>query len=275
MKDMFLLKDYQEAAESLRSRVTHFPKIAIILGSGLGNLADRIETEEIIPYAKIPHFMRSTATGHKGNLINGRLGGKSIWAMQGRFHYYEGYTMEQVTFPIRVLALLGVKTLIVSNAAGGINETFKVGDLMIIKDHINFLPNPLIGPNLTDFGTRFPDMTCAYDRELISLAEGIGQELGISLHKGVYVGLTGPSFETPAEYWAYGRLGGDAIGMSTTSEVIVARHAGLRVFGLSVITNEGYHFDDDFVNNGEEVIRMANLASERMGRLVEKMIERL
>ena len=173
--------------------------------------------------------------------------------MQGRFHYYEGYTMQQVTFPVRVMKLLGIKNLLVSNAAGGINNTFKVGDLMIIRDHINMMPNPLIGPNNEDFGTRFPDMTRAYDREFIRYVEEIAASRSIPLKKGVYVGLTGPSFETPSEYAFYGKVGGDAIGMSTVPEVIVARHAGLRVFGMSVITNEGYHFADDFVNGLETV----------------------
>lgn len=272
---MTRLEEYQAAADFLCGQIKEIPETAIILGSGLGCLADEIEREAVIPYAEIPHFMRSTATGHKGNLVYGRLGGKLVLAMQGRFHYYEGYTMEQVTFPVRVMRLLGVKNLIVSNAAGGINETFKVGDLMIIRDHINMMPNPLIGPNLEAFGTRFPDMTRAYDREFIRLAEEIGEELGIPLKKGVYVGLTGPSFETPAEYKAYGRLGGDAIGMSTVPEVIVARHAGLRVFGLSVITNEGYHFADDFVNDGADVIEAANRASRSMSLICARLVQRI
>lgn len=272
---MTRLEEYQAAADFLRGQIKEIPETAIILGSGLGCLADEIERESVIPYAEIPHFMRSTATGHKGNLVYGRLGGKLVLAMQGRFHYYEGYTMEQVTFPVRVMRLLGVKNLIVSNAAGGINETFKVGDLMIIRDHINMMPNPLIGPNLEAFGTRFPDMTRAYDREFIRLAEEIGEELGIPLKKGVYVGLTGPSFETPAEYKAYGRLGGDAIGMSTVPEVIVARHAGLRVFGLSVITNEGYHFADDFVNDGADVIEAANRVSRSMSLICARLVQRI
>ena len=229
---------YREAVGYLSSRITGNPETAIILGSGLGSLADQIEEAVVIPYSEIPHFMHSTAAGHKGNFICGRLGGKQVLAMQGRFHYYEGYTMQQVTFPVRVMKLLGIKNLLVSNAAGGINTSFKVGDLMIIRDHINMMPNPLIGPNDEQFGTRFPDMTRAYDREFIGLVEEIAASHGISLKKGVYVGLTGPSFETPAEYAFYGRVGGDAIGMSTVPEVIVARHAGLRVFGM---TSHDYH----------------------------------
>jgi purine-nucleoside phosphorylase len=241
----------------------------------LGSLADRIEEATVVPYHDIPHFVHSTATGHKGNLIGGRLGGRQVLAMQGRFHYYEGYSMQQVTFPIRVMKLLGIKNLLVSNAAGGINENFKVGDLMIIRDHINMAPNPLIGPNEATFGTRFPDMTRTYDRDFIRLAEEIATERGIALKKGVYVGLTGPSYETPAEYVFFGKAGGDAIGMSTVAEVIVARHAGLRVFGMSVITNEGYHFTDDFVNDAGDVIRAANEAAARMTVIFGELIRKI
>lgn len=245
------------------------------MGSGLDGLADRITDAVVIPYAEIPNFVRSTATGHKGNLISGRLGGQWVIAMQGRFHYYEGYTMRQVTFPVRVMKLLGIENLLVSNAAGGINETFKVGDLMIIRDHINMMPNPLIGPNEEAFGTRFPDMTRAYDREFIRYAEEIAAERSIPLRKGVYVGLTGPSFETPAEYAFYGKVGGDAIGMSTVPEVIVARHAGMRVFGMSVITNVGYHFADDFVNDGADVIVAAREASSLMTQLFTELVRKI
>ena len=266
---------YREAADYLASRIPGNPETAIILGSGLGSLADQIESATVIPYAEIPHFMHSTAIGHKGNLIYGKLGGKEVLAMQGRFHYYEGYTMQQVTFPVRVMKLFGIQNLLVSNAAGGINPSFKVGDLMIIRDHINMMPNPLIGPNNELFGTRFPDMTRAYDREMIRLAEEIATSLDIPLKKGVYVGLTGPSFETPAEYAFYGRVGGDAIGMSTVPEVIVARHAGLRVFGMSVITNEGYHFADDFVNDGADVIVAADRAATVMTTLFRELIARI
>lgn len=266
---------YREAADYLASRLLGTPKTAIVLGSGLGALTDQIKRQLVIPYVEIPHFSRSTAVGHKGNLICGQLGGRQVLAMQGRFHYYEGYTMQQVTFPIRVMKLLGVENLFVSNAAGGINPSFKVGDLMIIRDHINMMPNPLIGPNKADFGTRFPDMTRAYDRELIHLAEEIATSLGIPLKKGVYVGLTGPSFETPAEYAFYGKVGGDAIGMSTVPEVIVAHHAGMRVFGMSVITNEGYHFTDDFVNDGADVLVAADRASAVMTTLFRELIARM
>lgn len=268
-------EQYQEAATYLASRITGHPETAIILGSGLGSLAEQIEEPITIPYSDIPHFMKSTATGHKGNFICGKLGGRQVLAMQGRFHYYEGYSMQQVTFPVRVMMLLGIRNLLVSNAAGGINNTFKVGDLMIIRDHINMMPNPLIGPNNETFGTRFPDMTRAYDREYIQYVEEIAESHQIPLKKGVYVGLTGPSFETPSEYAFYGRVGGDAIGMSTVPEVIVARHAGLRVFGMSVITNEGYHFADDFVNDGADVILAANKAAAVMTTLFRELIARI
>lgn len=272
---LYTNEQYHEAAAFIAARITGNPETAIILGSGLGSLADKIENATVIPYAEIPHFVHSTAVGHKGNFISGQLGGKTVLAMQGRFHYYEGYTMQQVTFPVRVMKLLGVKNLLVSNAAGGINNTFKVGDLMIIRDHINMMPNPLIGPNNDLFGTRFPDMTRTYDREFIRLMEDIAASLSIELKKGVYVGLTGPSFETPSEYAFYGRVGGDAIGMSTVPEVIVARHAGLRVFGMSVITNEGYHFADDFTNDGADVIVAANKAATIMTTLFSELIARI
>ncbi|GHU54888.1 purine nucleoside phosphorylase [Bacteroidia bacterium] len=272
---MKTIEDYIEAANYLFSRFSEKPETAIILGSGLGGLADLIEDATVVPYKDIPHFVHSTATGHKGNLICGKLGGKQVLAMQGRFHYYEGYSMEEVTFPVRVMKLFGIKNLLVSNAAGGINNTFKVGDLMIIRDHINMAPNPLIGPNNEAFGTRFPDMTRTYDREFICLMEEIAAEQKIPLKKGVYVGLTGPSYETPAEYAFYGKAGGDAIGMSTVPEVIVARHAGLRIFGMSVITNEGYHFADDFVNDADDVIRAANEAATKMSTLFTQLIRRI
>jgi purine-nucleoside phosphorylase len=267
--------NYQEAADFILSRMDEKPETAIILGSGLGALADRIAEATVIPYREIPHFMHSTATGHKGNLIFGSLGGKKTLAMQGRFHYYEGYTMQQVTFPIRVMKLLGVKNLLVSNAAGAINKTFKIGDLMVIRDHINMSPNPLIGKNDDSFGTRFPDMTRTYDRAFIDCMEEIAASHRIPLKKGVYVGLTGPSYETPAEYAFYGQVGGDAIGMSTIPEVIVARHAGIRVFGMSVITNEGYHFADDFVNDGDDVVKAANQAADKMTLLFTDLIARI
>lgn len=267
--------NYKETADYIAGKIPVLPEIAIVLGSGLGGLADKIKDPVVIPYNEIPNFKHSTAMGHKGNLICGKLGETLVLAMQGRFHYYEGYTMQEVTFPFRVMKLLGIKTLLVSNAAGGINTTFKVGDLMIIRDHINMMPNPLIGHNEEDFGPRFPDMTRAYDRDLIKRMEEIAAKKQVSLKKGVYVALTGPSYETPAEYAFYGKAGGDAIGMSTVPEVIVARHADIRVFGISVITNEGYHFADDFVNDGADVIAAANKAAETMSSLFEELVSEI
>ena len=252
------------------------PEVGIVLGSGLGRLADVIENPVVIPYRTLPGFPVSTAVGHKGNFIAGQLGGKTVLAMQGRIHFYEGYGMDKVVLPIRIMIKLGIKTLFVSNAAGGTNLNFHVGDLMIIKDHINLLPNPLIGPNIEDFGPRFPDMTRPYDPALIKLAEEIAAEKDIPLKKGVYVGGTGPSYETPAEYKYFRLIGGDAVGMSTIPEVIVARHAGIPVFGISVITNEAHDdYAEDYVNDGNDVVVAANAAADKMTLLISKMIERL
>ena len=252
------------------------PVVGIVLGSGLGRLADSIENPLTIPYSEIPGFPVSTAIGHKGNFIVGTLAGKTVIAMQGRIHYYEGYGMDKVVLPIRVMIGVGIKYLFVSNAAGGINFGFHVGDLMIIKDHINLLPNPLIGPNMDDIGPRFPDMTRPYDPALIRLAQRLAKRLGFSLQKGVYVADTGPSYETPAEYKFYRFIGGDAVGMSTVPEVIVARHAGVPVFGISVITNEAHDdFAEDYENDGDDVVAAANLAADKMTKLIGKMIESL
>lgn len=251
------------------------PVLGIVLGSGLGQLADAIQDPLVIPYRELPGFPVSTASGHKGNFIVGQLGGKTVIAMQGRIHFYEGYGMDKVVLPIRVMIGVGIRTLIVSNAAGGTNLNYHVGDLMIIRDHINLLPNPLIGPNFEDYGPRFPDMTRPYDRNLIQLALQIGAEEDIPLHQGVYVGGTGPSYETPAEYKYFRILGGDAVGMSTVPEVIVARHAGIPVFGISVITNEAHDdYADDFENDGEDVLVAAAAAAHKMTRLITKMIEK-
>lgn len=263
-----------EAATFVRNAMgARKPELGIILGSGLGNIAEQISDAAVIPYTDIPGFPQATAIGHKGNFIIGRLAGKEVIAMQGRFHYYEGYPMDTVTLPVRVMSRLGVGTLFVSNAAGGMMEGFKVGDLMIINDHINLIPNPLIGPNLDSFGERFPDMTRPYDPELIALAEKKAGELGIKLYKGVYLSVTGPCYETVAEYRWFKAAGADAVGMSTTPEVIVARHCGMRVFGMSVIT-------DVFVDNGEhkgtdgdEVVVAAQRASEKMTSIFKGVIE--
>ena len=252
------------------------PVAGIVLGSGLGKLADVIEDQLVIPYRDIPGFPVSTAVGHKGNFIVGKLGGKTVIAMQGRIHYYEGYGMENVVLPIRVMIGLGIKYLFVSNAAGGVSFKLHVGDLMIIKDHINLLPNPLIGPNMEDEGPRFPDMTRPYDPALFSLALSLAGEMGIELQQGVYLGDTGPSYETPAEYKFYRTIGADAVGMSTVPEVIVARHAGIPVFGMSVITNEAHDdYAEDYQNDGEDVVKAANAAAVKMTNLFIKLIENI
>ena len=252
------------------------PFAGIVLGSGLGKLADQIENKTVIPYKDIPGFPMSTAIGHKGNFIAGELGGKYVIAMQGRFHYYEGYPMELVTLPIRVMKVLGIQYLFVSNAAGGVNFDFKVGDLMVITDHINHLPNPLIGPNMAEFGPRFPDMTRPYDMRLRKMAFEIGEELGINLKSGVYFAGTGPSYETPAEYKYFRMIGADAVGMSTIPEVIVARHSDIPVFGMSVITNEAHDdYAEDYVNDGDDVVEAANAAAVKMTSLFTRIIETL
>ena len=252
------------------------PLAGIVLGSGLGKLADSIADPVVIPYREIPGFPVSTAVGHKGNFIAGTLGGKTVVAMQGRFHYYEGYSMELVTLPIRVMKVLGIEYLFVSNAAGGVNFDFKIGDLMIIRDHINLLPNPLIGKNMDEFGPRFPDMTRPCDPQLIKKAEIIGAENGIELKRGVYLAGTGPSYETPSEYKYFRLIGADAVGMSTIPEVITARHMSVPVFGMSVITNEAHDdYADDYENNGDDVVAAADAAADRMTILFTELIESL
>ena len=271
------LERIYRAADRLRDLLgERQPEIGIVLGSGLGKLADQIIDPLVIPYKDIPGFPVSTAIGHKGNFIVGKLGGKSVIAMQGRIHYYEGYGMDLVVLPIRVMISVGIRKLFVSNAAGGVNYDLHVGDLMIIKDHINLLPNPLIGPNLDRLGPRFPDMTRPYDPALINLAETVAAGQGIVLKKGVYVGGTGPSYETPAEYKYFRLIGGDAVGMSTVPEVIAARHAGVPVFGISVITNEAHDdYAEDYVNDGQDVVVAADAAADRMTSIIREMIEKL
>lgn len=265
------------AAEYIAARLDgRKPLAGIVLGSGLGKLADEIENPTVIPYKDIPGFPVSTAIGHKGNFIAGELGGKYVVAMQGRFHYYEGYPMDLVTLPIRVMKVLGIQYLFVSNAAGGVNFDFKMGDLMVITDHINHLPNPLVGPNLAEFGPRFLDMTRPYDVRLRKMAFSIAGEMGIELRSGVYFAGTGPSYETPAEYKYFRLIGADAVGMSTIPEVIVARHSDIHVFGMSVITNEAHDdYSEDYVNDGDDVVAAADAAADKMTALFTKMIASL
>ena len=265
------------ASDYLASRLQgRKPVIGIVLGSGLGKLADEIEDPLVVPYGEIPGFPVSTAIGHKGNFIIGNLAGKCVIAMQGRIHYYEGYGMNLVVLPIRVMIRIGIQYLFVSNAAGGTNLSYHVGDLMIIRDHINLLPNPLIGPNMDEFGPRFPDMTRPYEPGLIRKAEEIAAEEGIQLQKGVYVGVTGPCYETPAEYRFFRNIGADAVGMSTVPEVIVARHSNIPVFGMSVITDVAHATDDeDYVTDGEAIVEAANAAADRMTVIFKRLVERL
>lgn len=270
-----MLEKIKQTSSFIRQRVGEMPEIAVILGSGLGNLADHMQVKAEIDYHDIPNFPVSTVAGHAGKLIFGILGGKYVMAMKGRFHFYEGYDMKQVTFPVRVMKDLGVKTLFVSNAAGGMNKEFRVGDVMVITDHINLFPeNPLRGKNYDELGTRFPAMTEAYKKSLIELADRIADENGMRLMHGVYVGTQGPTFETPAEYEYFRVIGGDAVGMSTVPEVIVANHAGMDVFGLSVITDLGGK-DIDYVPTHEEVQQAAETASPVMVKLITQMLYHL
>ena len=263
----------QETASWLKARMTASPQTAIILGTGLGQLASEITKTLEIPYKDIPNFPVSTVEGHAGKLIFGQLGGVDIIAMDGRFHFYEGYSMKEVTFPVRVMYELGIKTLFVSNASGGMNPKFHIGDMMVITDHINlFTEHPLRGKNFPT-GPRFPDMHEAYDHELVALADSIAKEKGISLQHGVYVGVQGPTFETPSEYRMYHLLGGDAVGMSTVPEVIVARHCGIRVFGMSIITDLG-GFEPPVEVSHEEVQKAANSAEPKMTEIMREMIIR-
>lgn len=269
-----MLDKIKETAAFLAAKVADMPDTAIILGTGLGTLVDHMEDKQYIPYAEIPNFPVSTVEGHSGNLIFGTLGGKKVIAMQGRFHYYEGYDMKQVTFPVRVFKALGVDTLFVSNASGGMNKEFVVGDVMVITDHINLFPeNPLRGKNYKELGDRFPAMTEPYDHALVDLADKIAAEKGLRLMHGVYVGTTGPTFETPAEYEYFRVIGGDAVGMSTVPEVIVAKHGGMRVFGISVITDLGGKDIHD-VPSHEEVQQAAVKAQPTVVALMRDMVAR-
>ena len=269
-----MLDKIKETAAFLAAKVADMPDTAIILGTGLGTLVDHMEDKQYIPYAEIPNFPVSTVEGHSGNLIFGTLGGKRVMAMQGRFHYYEGYDMKQVTFPVRVMRALGVDTLFVSNAAGGMNKEFRVGDVMVITDHINLFPeNPLRGKNYKELGDRFPAMTEPYDHALVDLADKIAAEKGLRLMHGVYVGTTGPTFETPAEYEYFRVIGGDAVGMSTVPEVIVAKHGGMRMFGISVITDLGGKDIHD-VPSHEEVQQAAVKAQPTVVALMRDMVAR-
>jgi purine-nucleoside phosphorylase len=273
-----LREQIREAVEFIRIRTRLKPEIGIILGTGLGGLAKEIRKESVIDYEEIPHFPISTVESHHGKLIFGRLAGKRVVAMQGRFHYYEGYTMQQITFPVRVMGAkggIGVKTLLISNAAGALNPLFRRGDVMIIVDHINLLgDNPLIGPNDDEIGPRFPDMSEAYSKKLVALAEDTALEQKIRVQKGVYVAMTGPNLETAAEYRFLRIIGADAVGMSTIPETIVANHMGVKVLGISIITDECFP-DALKPTNVEEIIAVANKAEPKLTKIMKEVVRRV
>lgn len=270
-----MLEKIQETASFIKSKIDIIPNIAIILGTGLGELVHEIEDQEEIIYQDIPNFPLSTVEGHSGKLIFGKLGGKDIIAMQGHFHYYEGYSMQEVTFPIRVFQALGIKYLFVSNASGGMNGSFDIGDIMLIDDHINQFPeHPLRGKNYKELGTRFPDMSNAYDKELRIMAMQIAKESNIKLQHGVYIGTQGPTFETPAEYNLFRIMGGDAVGMSTVPEVIVANHAGMKVLAFSIITDIGIIGKIVEVTH-EDVQEAAKIAQPKMAYIMKEVIKRI
>ncbi len=267
-----MLKKIKETSTFIQAATGLKFDAGIILGTGLGGLVKEIEIITTLNYRDIPNFPVSTVEGHQGKLIFGRLGGRNIVAMQGRFHFYEGYDLQTVTFPVRVMKDMGINTLFVSNASGGLNPAFKVGDVMMIVDHINMLgANPLMGPNIDELGPRFPDMSQAYDLNLIGLARTIALKNHIDLKEGVYVGVSGPTFETPAEYKMFRVIGADAIGMSTVPEVIVARHMGMRVFGISIITDSGVPGEIVEISH-EEVQQVARLAEPKMSLIIKELI---
>ncbi len=267
--------DIKKAAEFVQSKIKTEPSIGIILGSGLGTIADKIENKVEIVYSDIPNFITSTAPGHKGQFVCGELNGSSVICMQGRLHYYEGHSMSDIVMPVRVMKLLGVKTLIVTNAAGGVNLSFGAGDIMLIEDHINFLGyNPLIGPNIDKFGPRFSDMSFAYTKKLCELARDVAKKLEIFLKSGVYLACTGPSFETPAEIRAFRALGADAVGMSTVPEVITAVHAGMNVLGFSLITNMAAGVSSNALSHGE-VLDIGNQKGEVLGKLIFEIVGKI
>lgn len=268
-----LMTQLQETAQFIQSKIAAKADTAIILGSGLGNLSTKIVTEFEIPYSSIPNFPVSTVEGHKGRLILGTLNGQKVWVLEGRFHFYEGYSPEQVSFPVRVLKLLGVQNLILSNAAGGVNPDYQVGDLMIIKDHISFFTiNPLIGKNESALGTRFPDMSEPYAQEFINKAKAIAASHQIKVHEGVYVGVTGPTFETRAEYKLIKFVGGDVVGMSTIQENIAAVHCGMRVFAISVVTDLGIREDNNVITH-QEVLEAANAAEPKLTLIISDLVK--
>jgi purine-nucleoside phosphorylase len=274
----FSISQFDEAAAAIRLRTKREPRIAIILGSGLSGVADAVLGADVVPYTDIPHFTTSTVVGHSGRLIFGELQSKSVMIMQGRVHFYEGYSMAQVTLPVRVMQRMGLEILIVTNAAGGVNPEFSAGDVMLITDHLNLLGmmgnNPLMGPNYEELGPRFPDMSQAYDRQLAGLARQAAAETGMQLREGVYAGLSGPSFEGPADLRFLRQAGVDAVGMSTVHEVIVARHGGLRILGFSGISNKA-NLDGSTITTHEEVIEAGRIIGPRVEQLIAGVLRRL
>jgi purine-nucleoside phosphorylase len=278
MDTFVTLAEIDEIVDAVRERIDNHPKIALILGSGLGALADAVENPVVIPYGELPNWPVSTVIGHEGSLVVGQLQGHEVIVMQGRVHYYEGYSMDQVVLPVRVMQRLGVEMLIVTNAAGAINPDFEPGDLMLITDHLNIIgmagPNPLRGPNFDELGPRFPDMSQAYDRELSQIAREVAQEKGVLLREGVYVGLAGPSFETPADLRFLQAVGADSVGMSTVPEVTVARHAGQRVLGISGISNKA-NLDGNTITTHEEVLEAGTVMVPKFITIIKGVLARL
>jgi len=269
-----MLQNIKESANFINEKTNFNPEIGIILGTGLGGLVSEIEIEHSLPYNEIPNFPLSTVEGHSGRLILGTLGGKNVVAMQGRFHFYEGYSMEKVTFPVRVMKFLGIKNLILSNASGGVNPDYEVGDLMILEDHICLIPNPLIGANLDELGPRFPDMSDSYCKDMIQIAQQIASENNLPIQKGVYVALTGPTLETPAEYKYMRIIGGDTVGMSTAPEVIVARHMGIPCFAMSVITDLGVPGKIQKITH-EEIQKVSEVAEPKLTLIIKQLISKI
>jgi purine-nucleoside phosphorylase len=267
-----MLNRIDSITQFLKNKIPFSPKVGIILGTGLGGLVEKIEIEQTIPYDEIPDFPLSTVEGHKGKLILGKLSDTNVIAMQGRFHFYEGYSIQEVTMPVRVMKKLGIQQLIISNASGGVNPDYEVGDLMILNDHINLIPSPLIGPNLDEFGPRFPDMSDTYDKGMIATAMSIGKDNGIRVFEGVYAAVTGPCLETPAEYRYLRIIGSDTVGMSTVPEVIVARHMQIPCFAISVITDLGVEGKIKKVSH-EEIQKVAEVAEPKLTLIIEELIK--
>jgi len=271
MQDSFTLAEIDQAADFLRTRLSAIPRIGLILGTGLGSLAEEVENPLVLPYSEIPFWPQSTVAGHKGRLVVGKLTGQQVMVLQGRVHYYEGYSMAQVTLPVRIMQRLGVEILVVTNAAGAINPGYEPGDVMLITDHIGLVGmaglNPLRGPNVDALGERFPDMSQAYDRKLMELARVAARAAEVPLHEGVYIGLSGPSFETPADLRFLRGIGADSVGMSTVPEVIVARHARIRVLGLSGISNKA-NLDGDTMTTHEEVLQAGQVLVPKLKQII-------